>query len=139
MDALSASLALCGLSGVVTPGTVLAVTITHSTRLGFRAGPLVSGAIGGVGGAVILLGMAWSMLCSLPGLRLELEAGQAAGGLRGNAAPVKDGFLLSLVSLLVTKGWSLAQRAHPPAPGGSSWPPGAGLYKAARKYAGRPS
>ncbi|MFH1057500.1 MAG: LysE family transporter [Pseudomonadota bacterium] len=123
-----------GLSGAVMPGTVLAVTITHSTRLGFKAGPLiilghailegslvaalalglgnvlhrplVSGAIGG-GGSLILLWMAWGMLRSLPGLKLDLEPGAAApGGLRHAAAPVKDGFLLSLVNPYFLLWWA---------------------------------
>jgi threonine/homoserine/homoserine lactone efflux protein len=114
------------LSGAVMPGTVLAVTITHSTRLGFKAGPLVilghailegtlvvalvlglgsflnrplvSGTIAVVG-ALILLWMARGMLRSLPGLKLDLEPGmRQPTGLKGAAAPVKDGLLLSLVN-----------------------------------------
>ncbi len=123
-----------GLSGAVMPGPVLAVTITHSARLGFKAGPLivlghailevslvvglalglgavlsrpmVSGAIGGAG-ALILLWMAWGMLRSLPTLRLDMEPGASGpGGLKGSAAPVKDGLLLSLANPYFLLWWA---------------------------------
>lgn len=123
-----------GLSGAVMPGTVLAVTILHSARLGFKAGPLVilghailegslvvalvlglggvlnqplvSGAIGGVG-SLILLWMAWGMLRSLPGLQLALEPGAAApAGLKSSAAPVRDGLLLSLANPYFLLWWA---------------------------------
>lgn len=109
-----------GLSGAVMPGPVLAVTITHAARQGFKAGPLVtlghallegvlllalvaglgpiltkptiSGVIAGVG-AVILLWMGAGMLRSLPGLRLDLQTGAATA-----AGPVRDGVLLSLAN-----------------------------------------
>ena len=117
-----------GLSGAVMPGPVLAVTITHSARLGLKAGPLtvlghamleaglvvalavglgawlamplVSGLIGLVGG-LILVWLGVGMLRSLPGLDLELEsgAGDAAG-------PVRDGFLLSLANPYWSLWWA---------------------------------
>ncbi|MBI5522662.1 MAG: LysE family transporter [Desulfarculus sp.] len=144
MDAAAATAALAGLfatsfviglSGAVMPGTVLAVTILHSSRLGFKAGPLVilghailegslvvalvlglggvlnrplvSGAIGGVG-ALILLWMAWGMLRSLPGLRLDLATAEtaASGGLGSHAAPVRDGLLLSLANPYFLLWWA---------------------------------
>lgn len=109
-----------GLSGAVMPGPVLAVTITHAARQGFKAGPLItlghallegallialvaglgplltrptiSGSIAGVG-AVILLWMGAGMLRSLPGLKLDLEAGAVT-----SAGPIRDGVLLSLAN-----------------------------------------
>ncbi len=117
-----------GLSGAVMPGPVLAVTITHAARQGFKAGPLitlghglleaalllalvaglgpvltrptVSGAIAGVG-AVILLWMGAGMLRSLPGLHLDLEASTAT-----SAGPVRDGVLLSLANPYWSLWWA---------------------------------
>jgi threonine/homoserine/homoserine lactone efflux protein len=88
------------LSGALMPGPFLTVTIVESSRIGFRAGPLmilghgilelmlvvllfyglgdllrqplVFGLIGLLGGAV-LLWMAWGMFRDLPKLRLDLS------------------------------------------------------------------
>ncbi len=111
-----------GFSGALMPGPVMAVTITHSTRIGAKAGPLIvlghgmvelvvfAAIIAGVGpflesnlisgliaavGSAILLWMAFSMLRSLPGLSLELEAQK---GRSGKSTPVRDGVLLSLAN-----------------------------------------
>lgn len=117
-----------GLSGAVMPGPVLAVTITHAARQGFKAGPLitlghallegalllalvaglgsvltnpvVSGVIAGVG-AIILLWMGAGMLRSLPGLHLDLETGAATA-----AGPVRDGVLLSLANPYWSLWWA---------------------------------
>jgi threonine/homoserine/homoserine lactone efflux protein len=118
--ALVATSFVIGFSGAVMPGPVLAVTITHAARQGFKAGPLVtlghgllegafllalvaglgplltrpvvSGVVAGVG-AVILLWMGAGMLRSLPGLKLDLKTGAATA-----AGPVRDGILLSLAN-----------------------------------------
>jgi threonine/homoserine/homoserine lactone efflux protein len=117
-----------GLSGAVIPGPVMAVTIGHSARLGIKAGPLVvlghavlegglflalaaglggilvrpevAGTVGAVG-ALILIWMAVGMLRSLPGLKLDWSAG---GGRA--AAPVRDGFLLTLANPSWSLWWS---------------------------------
>jgi len=117
-----------GLSGAVMPGPVLAVTITHAARQGFKAGPLIvlghalleaalilalvaglgpfltkpliSGVIAGAG-ALILLWMGAGMLRSLPGLRLDLSSGAAT-----SAGPVRDGVLLSLANPYWTIWWA---------------------------------
>jgi threonine/homoserine/homoserine lactone efflux protein len=118
--ALAATAFGIGLSGAVMPGPVLAVTITHAARQGFKAGPLivlghalleaalivalvaglgpfltnttVSGVIAGAG-ALILVWMGAGMLRSLSGLRLDLETGAVTA-----AGPVRDGVLLSLAN-----------------------------------------
>ena len=119
---------IISLSGAVMPGPVLAVTVTHAARQGFRAGPLIvlghafleaallialaaglgpfltkptiSGIIAGVG-AVILLWMGAGMLRSLPGLKLDLEAGAAT-----SAGPIRDGVLLSLANPYWSLWWA---------------------------------
>ena len=124
---------IIGLSGAVMPGPVLAVTINHAARRGAKAGPLivlghallegplvlalalglgaliarpgVSGVIGGVG-AVILFWLGAGMLRSLPGLRLDLEAGPGQAGLAGAWGPVKDGALLSLANPYWSLWWA---------------------------------
>jgi threonine/homoserine/homoserine lactone efflux protein len=119
---------LLALSGVVMPGPVLAVTITHSARMGVKAGPLVvlghavlevglvvalAAGLGGIltrpevagsvgaAGALILLWLGVGMLRSLPGLKLDWSGG---GG--GAAAPVRDGFLLSLANPYWSLWWA---------------------------------
>ncbi len=119
---------IIGFSGAVMPGPVLAVAITHSARLGARAGPLivlghamleaalllalvaglgawltlpaVSGAVGLVGG-VILVWLGLGMFRSLPGLELDLDSGGRAG-----AGPVRDGVLLSLANPYWSLWWA---------------------------------
>lgn len=115
-------------SGAVMPGPVLAMTVTHSARMGAKAGPLmvlghaileiallaallaglapfltrptVMGLVGAVG-AVVLWWMAGGMLRSLPGLHIDWEAGpQTAAG------PVRDGFLLSLANPYWSVWWA---------------------------------
>jgi threonine/homoserine/homoserine lactone efflux protein len=110
-------------SGALMPGPVMAVTITHTTRLGMKAGPLIilghgiaetallaclvlglgpylqddviSGLIGGLG-ALVLLWMGIDMLRSLPGLSLEVDK---ACGLPGKGArPIRDGLVLSVIN-----------------------------------------
>ena len=122
MWGLFATAFLVGFSGALMPGPVMTVTITHSTRMGAKAGPLivlghgmvelvvfgaiiagvgpflesdlVSGLIAAVGSAV-LLWMAVGMLRSLPTLSLELEA---KPGAQRKATPLVDGMLLSLAN-----------------------------------------
>jgi len=117
-----------GLSGAVMPGPVLAVTITHAARQGFKAGPLITlghglleaalliALVAGLGpiltkptvagliaavGAVILLWMGAGMLRSLPGLRLDFDQGAATA-----AGPVRDGVLLSLANPYWSLWWA---------------------------------
>jgi len=119
-----------GFSGAVMPGPVLAMTITHSVRQGFWAGPLivlghgiievalvaallaglgpllgldaVAGTIGVVGG-LILLHMAVGMLRGLP--RASLAAVTSGQGVvkRG---PVADGLLLSAANPYFILWWA---------------------------------
>ena len=116
------------LSGAVMPGPVLAITITHAVRLGVRAGPLVvlghaileaallvalaaglgslltrpgvSGIISGAG-AVIMWVLGASMLRSLPGLHLDLEARAEKA-----SSPVRDGFLMTLANPYWSLWWA---------------------------------
>lgn len=119
---------IIGLSGAVMPGSVLAVAITHTARMGVKAGPmlvgghailegsllialaaglgplltkpLVAGGIGAVG-SLILLFMAVGMFKALPSMRLELEPGERSG--RG---PVLDGILLSAANPYFILWWA---------------------------------
>jgi len=109
---------LVGLSGALMPGPVLVVTISHATRRGFIAGPLivlghailelalvvgiilglgqylvlgpVSGVLGIVGG-VVLVWMGWGMLSGKGGRKGESKLSKAMP-----TSPVLAGLLTSL-------------------------------------------
>lgn len=124
---------VAALSGALMPGPVLAVTLAHTSRIGFRAGPLIMvghalleaglflllvlgfarflnqplvlGGLGLVGGAV-LLAMAGAMLRDLKRLGLRLE-GAGDGPQEGRAAgPVLAGVLVSLSNPYWTLWWA---------------------------------
>lgn len=119
---------LIGFSGAVMPGPVLAMTISHTARMGAVAGPLmvlghgilelplvvglvlglgaflttpwVMAFIGAVGG-LMLLYMGQDMLRSLPGLSLDISGAEAGG-----SGPVRDGVVLSLVNPYFILWWA---------------------------------
>lgn len=115
-----ASSFVIALSGALMPGPLLTTTISESSRRGFIAGPLLMAghailelllvtalllglapffqqpavfAATALGGAVILLWMAWGMLRSLPSLQLAWEE----KGPRGNH-PLLSGILMSVAN-----------------------------------------
>jgi threonine/homoserine/homoserine lactone efflux protein len=111
---------IIALSGALMPGPLLTATISHSTRRGLVAGPLlilghgilelalvialISGLepyvnndlfffIVGVSGSIILIWMAYGMLRSVPNLHLEWESSDIRQG-----GIIMDGILLSLAN-----------------------------------------
>ncbi len=156
LGGLALSSFVIGLSGAVMPGPVLAVTITHTVRRGFWAGPLivaghglievallagivlglgsiitkplVSGGIGAVGG-VVLLWMGLGMLRSLPGLSLrEIMRGEGPQGRH----PVWDGLILSAANPYFVIWWATVGLGLLLAASNSTW----GLWGLAAFYFG---
>jgi threonine/homoserine/homoserine lactone efflux protein len=112
---------IIGLSGAMMPGPMLSVTISHSTRQGFIAGPLVvlghailesilvlgvgfglgkllliksvTAIIGIIGGA-ILLWMGLGMMKNLKSLTLSVAAGEK----KNNSRSVLDGMITSIAN-----------------------------------------
>ena len=111
---------IIALSGALMPGPLLTATISHSTRRGMIAGPmlilghgilefalviaLISGLepyvnndlfffIVGIAGSIILVWMAYGMLRAVPQLRLEWETSEIRQG-----GMIIDGILLSLAN-----------------------------------------
>lgn len=142
---LALSSFVISLSGAVMPGPVLAVTITHTVRRGFWAGPLIvtghglielallaglvlglgpiitkpliAGGIGAVGGAV-LLWMGLGMLRSLPGMSLqEIMSGEGPQGRH----PVWDGLVLSAANPYFVIWWATVGLGLLVAASNSTW------------------
>lgn len=143
--------AVIALSGAVMPGPLFTVTVREAAREGFWVGPLLIlghavlelalvvalvlglapllnrplflGAVGVVGGAV-LLWLAWGMLRGLPTLRLSLEVQQAATRDRGL---VLDGILLSLSNPYWSLWWATVGLSYLTLTAGRGWV-GAGTF-----------